>query len=81
MLLSMNKNSVEDAIKQLVLANADGEIKSLAYIMINQDGEPEMQIAIAPGNMYVMISAIEILKLRIIDKLISDGEYKPKDRE
>lgn len=77
----MNKQSVEDAIKQLVLANADGEIRSLAFIMINQDGEPEMQIAIAPGNMYVMISAIEMLKLRIIDKLISDGEYKPKDRE
>ena len=77
----MNNPSVEDAIKQLVLANADGEIKSLAFVMINDHNEPEMQIAMAPGTAYVLITALELLKLHILAKLKADGEYKPKERE
>ena len=75
------KQSVEDAIKQLVLANADGEIKSLVYVMINHENEPEMQIAIAPGTMYSTIAALELLKLNLITKLMTDGGIKPKDRD
>lgn len=75
------KQSVEDAIKQLVLANADGEIKSLVYVMINHEGEPEMQIAIAPGTMYSVVTALELLKLNLITKLMTDGGIKPKDRD
>ncbi len=77
----MNKASVDDAVKQLVLANADDEIKSLAFIMIGQNGEPDLQIAMAPGTAYVLISALEILKMRIISKLMLDGGIEPKDRE
>ena len=77
----MNKQSVEDAIKQLVLANADGEIKSLAYIMINQDGEPELQIAMAPGTGYAIVTALELLKMNIIGKIAKDGGVAAKDRE
>lgn len=76
----MNKQSVEDAIKQLVLANADGEVRSLAFVMINHDGEPEMQIAMAPGTAYSIITALEILKVNIISKIIKDGGIEPKER-
>lgn len=76
----MNKESVEDAVKQLVLANSDGEVKSLAYIMIGHNGEPELQIAMAPGTAYALISALEIMKMRIISKLMLEGGIEPKDR-
>lgn len=75
------KQSVEDAIKQLVLANADGEIKSLVYVMINHENEPEMQIAIAPGTMYSAITGLELLRLHLITKLMTDGGKQPKERE
>ena len=77
----MNKQSVEDAIKQLVLANADGEIKSLVFVMINDHNEPEMQIAMAPGTAYSIVTALEILKVNIISKIIQDGGIAPKERE
>lgn len=77
----MNKQSVEDAIKQLVLANADGEVKSVVIIMINQDGEPEMELAMAPNTSYSIVTALEVVKVNIISKLIHDGGYKPKERE
>lgn len=77
----MSDPSVEDAIKQIVLANADGEIKSIAVVMINHDGEPEMQIAMAPGTAYGLIASLEILKLKLIERVMSEGQLRPKDRE
>lgn len=77
----MNKNSVEDAVKQLVLANSDNEVKSLIIIMINHQNEPELQIAMAPGTAYTLVSALEIMKMRIISKLMLDGGVEVKDRE
>lgn len=76
-----SKASVEDAIKQLVLANADGEIKSVVFVMINNNGEPEMQIAMAPGTAYAVVTSLEILKVNIISKIITEGRIEPKDRE
>lgn len=76
----MSDASVEDAIKQIVLANADSEIKSIAVVMINHDGEPEMQLAMAPGTAYAMATALDILRMSIINKLLTDGKAQPKDR-
>lgn len=77
----MSNQSVEDAIRQIVLANADGEIISLAVVMINHAGEPEMQIAVAPGTTYAIVTGLEILKIKIIENLMSKGRLKPKERE
>jgi hypothetical protein len=73
-------DAVDDAIKQIVLAHADGEIKSIAVVMIKQDGEPEMQISMAPDTAYALISGMEILKMRFIHQVITQGGIKPKDR-
>ena len=77
----MSNQSVEDAIRQIVLANADGEIMSLAVVMINHSGEPEMQIAVAPGTTYAIVTGLEILKIKIIENLMNKGQLKPKERE
>ena len=77
----MSDASVEDAIKQIVLANADGEIKSIAVVMINHDGEPEMQIAMAPGTAYSLSTALRLLDLNIMNRIMSNGQLKPRSRE
>jgi hypothetical protein len=77
----MSDASVEDAIKQIVLANADSEIRSIAVVMINHDGEPEMQIAMAPGTEYSLVSGLEILKMSILQQILTNGKLTPKDRE
>jgi hypothetical protein len=77
----MSDPSVEDAIKQIVLANADGEIKSIAVVIINHDGEPEMQIAMAPNTAYSIMAGLDILKLSILNNILTNGKLKPKERE
>lgn len=76
----MTDKSVEEVIKQLVLANADGEIKSIAVVFVNGDGEPEMQIGLTHFDAYRIISGLEILKLHIINNLIANAAKPPKDR-
>ena len=77
----MSDPSVEDAVKRVVLANADGDIKAIAVVMINQEGEPEMFIGMPAGTAYIVIANLEILKNRIIEMVVRDGGMKPKDRE
>lgn len=76
----MSDPSVEDAIKQIVLANADGEIKSIAVVMINNDGDPEIQIAMAPGTAYSIVTGLEILKFSIMQNILTNGKLTPRDR-
>jgi len=71
---------LEDAIKQLVLANADGNVKAVAYVMILEDGEPEMGLSFPGGTAYALVTGLEILKQSIINKIVSDGAVKPEDR-
>lgn len=76
----MTDQSVADVIKQLVLANEDKEINSIAVVFVNVDGEPEMQIGLKHFDAYRIISGLEILKLQIIRNLIENGAKQPKDR-
>ena len=64
-----------------MLANADGEVRSLVFVMVNNDGEPEMQIAMAPGTAYVINTSLDVLKAHVLSKIINDGATEAKDRE
>lgn len=77
----MNDPSVKDVLKQVSLSEFDGEVKSLVTIAINHDNEPEIQVAIAPGTTYSIVVALEILKLRLLNKLYTEGITDVKDRE
>lgn len=77
----MSDASVEDVIKQIVLANADGEIKSIAVVMINHDGEPELQLALAPNTAYAMYTSLNVIADAVMDRIKSQGRIEPKDRE
>lgn len=77
----MSDPSVEDAVRRVVLANADGDVKAIAVVMLNQEGEPEMFIGMPLNTAYGLIASLEILKNRIIEKIVTEGGMKPKDRE
>lgn len=77
----MSDPSVEDAVKRVVLANADGDIKAIAVVMVNNNSEPEMFIGMPLGTAYTVIASLDILKNRIIEKVVREGGIEPKDRE
>jgi hypothetical protein len=73
--------SVEQVIKQLVLANQDGEIKSIAAVTVNSQGEPELHIGLNLGDAYRISTALRLMDLQICMKLLKEGGRPLGDRE
>jgi len=77
----MTDKSVDEVIKQLVLAHNDGEVKSICVVFVNREGEPEAELAIGPYDFYKLNAMMDLVKLRMLMKMTSEGTRKPKDRE
>lgn len=70
---------VEDAIRHAVMASHDGEIKSIAFVMI-ANGEPEVHMAIHSDDVYLMNAATDLLKVEMLKLMAARSESK-KARE
>lgn len=77
----MTDQSVDDIIRQLVLAHADGELQAIAVVMVNNEGEPEIKYAINHGCAYAISFGCDIIKAGIIGDVIRNAGTKGKDRE
>jgi hypothetical protein len=64
------QRSVEEVIRQLVLANQDGEIKSIAAVTVNSNGEPELHIGLNLGDAYRISTALRLRDVPISMKLL-----------
>lgn len=70
-----------DVIKNLVLANADDEMRAIAAVSINHKGEAELQIGMPNNQAYNILAALEILKYNIIRQILTEAGKPLKDRE
>jgi hypothetical protein len=77
----MIDKSIDQVIKRLVLAHADNEMKAIAVIFINGEGEPEMEIAFGGNHLYQICASLDIIKYNILKMMMDDGAKKPKERE
>ena len=75
------QRSVEEVIKQLVLANQDGEIKSIAAVTVNSNGEPELHIGLNLGDAYKISTGLRLLDLNLCGKLLAEAGRPLGDRE
>ena len=75
------QKSVEEVIKNLVLAHADGEIKSIAAVCVNSNGEPELHIGLSHFDAYRIITGLEILKFNLINEMLSKAGRPLGNRE
>lgn len=77
----MTEVSVEHVIKQLVLANADNEIKSIIAVVSNSKGEPELHLALNHYDAYRIIAGLRIMEHHIINNVINNAGKPLGDRE
>ena len=77
----MTNPSLDEVIRRLVLAHADGEMKAIAVVFINGEGEPEIELAFDAPNLYKIMGSIDILKFNIMKMTMENASKKPKDRE
>lgn len=70
---------VNDVIQHAVLASHDGEIKSIAIIMI-ANGDPEVHMAVSSDDAFAMNAAADMFKGEMI-KLLSIRAQNRKPRQ
>jgi len=77
----MQSKLIDDVIKNLVLANADEDIQSIAAVIVNRKGEPELHLGMPQEQAYKIIAGLEILKYNIIKQILEDAGKPLRDRE
>lgn len=70
---------IEEKIQHAVLASHDGEVSSIAIVMIVH-GEPEFHMAVNQNDAHVMNSAADMFKLEMM-KLLNARAENRKPRE
>lgn len=70
---------VDEVIKHAVMASHDGEIKSIAIVMI-ANGDPEVHMAVCQDDAFAMNAAADMFKVEMLKLMNSRSENK-KARE
>jgi len=72
---------IDDIIRQLVLAHADGDIQAIAVVMINNKCEPEIKMAINHPNAYSINFGLDVVKATLLADVIRNASKPSGDRE
>lgn len=71
---------VDEIVKRIVLAHADGDMKGIAVVFVNAENQPEIEMSFGPSQAFTMNVGIDLLKDHII-RQIKTGTIKPKERD
>jgi hypothetical protein len=72
---------VDEIIKRLVLAHADGDMKGIACVFVNAENQPEIEMSFGANQAFTMNMGIDLLKDSIVQKVKEAGQINPKERE
>ncbi len=72
---------VDEIIKRLVLAHADGDIKGIAVVFVNAENQPEMEMSFGANQAFTMNTGLDLLKMGILNTMMDKGQIDPKERE
>lgn len=74
-------NDINNIIKQLVLAHADNEIKAMAVVFTNQEGEPSIQYAVMHADAYAINFGMDIIKAGLMSDALNNASRPGDKRE
>ncbi len=73
-------SDLDDCIKHAVMANHDGDLKSICIVMVTQASEPEIHMAVRSDTAFEMNGGVDMLKIEMI-KLMNQRCEQRKPRE
>ena len=74
--------NVDSILKNLSLANHDGELKGIVAIAVTGDDlKIEIEISYGDGQAYAINTAIDLLKASVLERIRSAGAQPWRDRE
>jgi hypothetical protein len=74
--------SVDIILKNLTLANHDGELKGIVTIAVTGDDlKIEVELSYGDGQAYAINTAIDLLKSAVLERIRNAGALPWRDRE
>lgn len=67
------EKKVHEVMEELSNAHYMGNIKSIAVVTINKEGEPELRLALTTGTAYSMNTGYDLMKHHLLNRLMTDG--------
>jgi hypothetical protein len=67
---------LDEAIRHAVIANHDGDLKSIAIVMLCANNEPEIHMAVSTDTAFEMNGAVDMLKVEMLKLLTQRAEQK-----
>jgi len=77
----MTNPEINDIVRQLVLAHADGDIQAIAIVMINSKCEPEIKYAVNHPNAYGINFGLDAIKAHLVLDVINQASKPSGSRE
>lgn len=72
---------INDIVKQTVLAHADDNIKAIAVVFVNNEGEPEIHYAVSNTFAYSVNFGLDIIKAGILSDVLRHASKPAEDRQ
>lgn len=72
---------VDEIVKRIVLAHADGDMKGIAVVFVNAKNQPEIEMSFGQGQAFTMNIGLDLLKTNLISTMMTSATLPPKERE
>jgi hypothetical protein len=72
---------ISDIVKQVALAHNDGNIKAIAVVFCNEEGEPEIHYAVSNTLAYGVNFGLDVIKAGILSDVLRGASKQAENRE
>lgn len=75
-------DDIERILKNVNLAHYDGELKGIAVVYITgDDSKIEIELSFGAGQAYAINTALDLLKVSVVERIRSQGQTEWRNRE
>ena len=77
----MTENAASEVVKRIVIANHDQDLRAIAVVLVNKNGELELEIGFDAQDKYTILSGLFMLANTVSSEIIANGQSPGKVRE
>jgi len=77
----MKENPASEVVRRIVIANHDQDLRAIAVVLVNKNGELEFEIGFDGQDKYTILSGLFMLANTVSSEIIANGQSSGKVRE
>jgi hypothetical protein len=77
----MTENPSSEVVRRIVIANHDQDLRAIAVVLVNKNGELELEIGFDAQDKYTILAGLFMLANTVSSEIITNGQSPGKVRE